>query len=76
MGFLYNTDLFGTELKKKCKMFHPMAWCILVYCKKYILKAIKILLNFVHKDQKGIRKERLICFIANEKSVSKPEKIS
>lgn len=74
---MYKTDLFGTELgKNECKIFIPKAWCILDYCANYILKNIKILLNFVPKDQEGIRKQRLICFIANEKTISKPEKIS
>lgn len=69
---LYNTDLFGTELEKnKGKIFLSKAWCILAYCANYTLKNIKILPDFIPKDQEGIRKERLICFIANEKRISK-----
>lgn len=57
-------------------MFFPKAWCILPYCLSYMLKNIKILLNFIPKDWGGIRKERLICFIANEKTVSESENVS
>lgn len=54
-------------------MFIQKTSCILAYSVNCLLKSIQILLNFIPKDRECIRKKK--CFRANEKIVSKMEKL-